>query len=351
MNARPCRDVRAGLSAYLEGDLDAGLTGEIRLHLESCAACRSELDLLRLTIGALRSLPDLPPPAAILAGVRARLRPEPWYRRLLDGRQWPLGVPVGALATLLVAFGISLFQTRFPDMSQTLPQGPIPQAPAPHALEIPAPPTSIAPPPPAARNKPALRRVAPPPVAVEQVAPTAAQSKGEQSHPSHPEPRVAATQDALREESPRRENFAVALKESAGVTARKADIGAGQGRAKLAGEKTKWVEVVCLLPADGNTVDDIERLLRREGAVDILTGAIEPPAVREAFDPHRLRLGSLLEPSRGWMVTASVPPRAFARLLHALSSRPDLRILEQPDRRPAPEDTTEPLELRITILR
>ena len=106
MSLRTCRDVRADLSAYLDGELNAGLTSETRVHLESCAECRFELELLRRTVSALRGLPDLPPPAAILAGVRAHMRPEPWYRRLLDGRRWPLGVPIGALATVLVVVGI-----------------------------------------------------------------------------------------------------------------------------------------------------------------------------------------------------------------------------------------------------
>ena len=97
-------------------------------------------------------------------------------------------------------------------------------------------------------------------------------------------------------------------------------------------------------------MEDIEQLLHREGAVEISTGTIDPAAVREAFAPHRLRLGFLPEPSRGWAVTARVPSRAFARLLHALASRPNLRLLEQPAR-PAPQGATEPLDLRITVLR
>ncbi|MHB8835650.1 MAG: anti-sigma factor family protein [Candidatus Methylomirabilia bacterium] len=330
MSPRTCRDVRADLSAYLDGDLDSLLTGEIRAHLENCAACRLELDQLRLTVGALRGLPDLPPPAAILAGVRSRLRPEPWYRRLRVLRQWPLGVPVGALATVLVVVGISLFQARYPDMSKTVPHGPFPQVPAPPARERPSTPTHIA------TNSTAARPI------------VAERQPGENLV-------FVPSQHVIPEPEPAAEPMFMTKGKESGVRLDRAtESGAVLKSARFAAEKATqatWIEVVCLLPADGSTVDDIERLLRREGAAGISIGALEPPAVREAFAPHRLRPGAPPEPSRGWAVTASVPPHAFARVLLALSSRADLRILEQPARRTAPQEMSEPLDLRITVLR
>lgn len=393
MSARSCRDVRADLSAYLDGDLDAGLTGETRAHLENCADCRLELDQLRLAVGALRGLPDLPPPAAILAGVRSRLRPEPWYRPLRVLRWWPLGVPVGALATVLVVIGIALFQARYPDLSKTVPQGPVRKTPEPPAA-------------PARRNVPAEGTLDSATLshggargekvaahesaagagadnqdryrgtradAVGHAAPTDLKSgagPAEPSPPSPPEPRSAAPGGALREESQPSENLGVVPSQrvipepgpaadptfTAGEKAPRALFDRDRGRgaslesARLAVEKATRIEVVCLLPADGSSVDDVERLLRREGAVEISTGTIGPAGVREAFAPHRLRLGFLPEPARGWTVAARVPSRALAPLLRALASRPNLRLLEQPAR-PAPEGTTEPLDLRITVLR
>lgn len=421
MSLRTCRDVRADLSAYLDGDLDAGLTGGTRVHLESCADCRFELDQLRLTVGALRGLPELPPPAAILAGVRARLRPEPWYRRLPDSRQWLLGVPVGALATVLVVVGISLFQARYSDMSQTLPQGHFPQAPAPPAREMPTTPAPIATTAPATRSMVADRQAAAParrnvrakgsldsptlshdgsrgekfaaressavagvdkqdryrgtPAAtVERVAPTdlkAGVRKAEPLQPSPPEPRVAAPKDALREESQPVENrafvpsqsvipetkpaaepsFMAKGKESRVLFDRVTESAAGLRSAGIAVEKATRIEVVCLLPADGYTVEDIERLLRREGAGEIAVSVLEPRAVLEAFAPHRERLASLPEPSHGWAVTASVRWSGLSRLLEELNSRTYLRILEQPAAPTTLENPTVPRDLRITILR
>jgi len=111
------------------------------------------------------------------------------------------------------------------------------------------------------------------------------------------------------------------------------------------------IEVVCLLPPDGDTVEDLTRLLRSEGAINVATSVLEPPAVHEAFAPHRLRLASLPEPSHGWAVTALVPPRALTRLLDTLTSRTSLRILEQPQLPTAPDDPAAGRELHITVLR
>lgn len=503
MSARSCRDVRADLSAYLdgdvgigrEGDVDIGLTDAIRAHLEGCAACRSELEQLRLTADALRRLPELPPPAAILTGVRARLWPEPWYRRLLGGRSWPRGVPIGALATVLVIVGIAFFQARHPDMTKMVARGPLPQESAPPARETLARPMPVAPPasdessiaaerrsPPASRSltpgrqsalppPPARRelgakgtlgpaplsqgaplgqeaaaprssfvadadkndefRAAPvaagkpdiriePPAPAEPAAPAgvaAAANELEQVPPSRPEPRLAAVKDALREEAPpaasleaapsrsaiprqapvaataappaytagehpagqaalvsdrkmrrsaaldevdggSRADASVAAKaksvESRQAIGRSAGSGADSRSAEIAGEKAAEptrIEAVCLLTPDGDTVDDIERLLRREGASDVAVVALEPRAVREAFARHRGRFAVPAEPSRGWTVTAGVAPGELARLLDVLGSRTGLRLLGQPAAPAVPQDSSAALALSITVLR
>ena len=403
MSARSCRDVRADLSAYLDGDLDAGLTGETRAHLEGCADCRAELELLRLAVGALHRLPDLPPPAGILTGVRARLRPEPWYRRLLDHRQWLLGVPIGAVATVLVIIGISLFQARYPDIEKmddrrakgTLDSASIPQG-ASRGGNIVAPESSSV----IGADKKA-RNHATPAGPAESVGPSKRiilESKIAKSQPAQPEPPIAPRKDTLREESPRGEQRAAApsrtvtgneyfseqpsnvrtsrnreyaaldeldkkagaiseapvkKKESPAPFAQDVDRGASLGSASRVGEKeiasTRGTRFVCLLSPDGDTVDDLTRFLRRQGAVDIKVSELEPQAVRETFAPYRRRIGSLSEPSRGWTVTVSVPSNSRARLLEALSNLPGLRILEQPATLTAPEAPTESIGLRIMV--
>lgn len=497
MIARSCRDVRADLSAYLDvdldigraSDLDIGLSDAIRAHLETCAGCRSELEQLRLTADALRRLPELPPPAAILTGVRARLWPEPWYRRLLEGRRWPPGMPIGALATVLVIVGIAFFQARHPDMTKTVTHGPLPQEAPPPARETLAKSTPIAPPasdgrsqiaerrsPPANRSLTPERQPAPPPAPArrdlrakgtlgpavlpqvasrekeaadadkkdgfraapfatvesgaqsEPLAPvepvsstgiTGGANKVEQVRPATPAPRVAAMKDALREEAPRVDNLEAApsrsvvskqtlaaapvpapaaapaymaneypagkpaladdrpmhgsaaldevesksrtsisvaakRKESRAVLRRNANSGADLRSAEIAGEKAAeptWIEVVCLLSPDGDTVDDLERLLRREGASNVAVVALEPWAVREAFTRHRGRFAVLSEPSRGWTVTAGVAPGELARLLEVLGSHTSLRLLGQPTVPAVPQDSSAALDLRITVLR
>lgn len=112
-----------------------------------------------------------------------------------------------------------------------------------------------------------------------------------------------------------------------------------------------YLRVIYQLRPDGDTVDDLVRLLRREGADDIAVSVLEPRAVRAAFAPHRGRTGSLPEPVRGWMVTGSVPPSALGGLLDALAGRTGLRILEQsfaPSAPGAPPPVQR--DLRITVL-
>jgi hypothetical protein len=397
VSARSCRDVRADFSAYLEGDLDPRLTGETRDHLEGCADCRAELELLRRTLGALRRLPDLPPPAAILAGVRARLRPEPWYRRLFGGGGWHFNFPLGAAATVLVVIGVSLFMARYPDMPKTVSQAPAPQSPTPpEPSEMRARGNlDSAPPPQVASGKEKADVSEKSAVAVvdrrgrdraapaEPVAPTglaAVESKVGQEQTAQPEAPAAAPKDAFREESPRLEAVAAApdgergaavydeldakpatsspqpvlKKEMPAAFARQAEDGeANLGRSRLAGAKATAsgeVRILCLALAEGDPLDDLTRLLRREGGEDVAVSVLEPRAVREAFAPHRGRPGLLAEPARGWAVTARVPPHALARLLEALASRTSLRILEQPASPAAPETTTEPLDLRVTVV-
>ena len=77
-----CGKIKGLLSTYLEGELAPEERPEVEEHLEQCANCRTDLELLRRTVHALHSLPDLPAPAGILKGVRNGMEPLPWHRRL-----------------------------------------------------------------------------------------------------------------------------------------------------------------------------------------------------------------------------------------------------------------------------
>jgi len=117
---KECGKIRELLSPYLENELKPDELGRVKGHLEECAPCRAELELLRMTVSALRDLPELPAPAGILQGVREGLKPRPWHERLRS-LLFPAPVrkvPLGALASVLVAFGIFLIYDRFPEVGK-----------------------------------------------------------------------------------------------------------------------------------------------------------------------------------------------------------------------------------------
>jgi hypothetical protein len=118
-----CREVRAQLSSYLEEDLDGRELGPVEAHLADCESCRVDLELLRHTLKTLRALPEIPAPAAILHGVRKGTAPKRplWSLGGLFGGRPAVGLPLGAAATLLVAFGIFLLADRFPDLGTPRP--------------------------------------------------------------------------------------------------------------------------------------------------------------------------------------------------------------------------------------
>jgi hypothetical protein len=117
---KDCGNIRELLSPYLENELAPDELTRVKGHLGECAGCRAELELLRMTVGALRDLPELPAPAGILMGVRESLKPRSRYERLRS-LIFPAAarrVPLGALASVLVAFGIFLIYDRFPEVGK-----------------------------------------------------------------------------------------------------------------------------------------------------------------------------------------------------------------------------------------
>ncbi|MDG2049952.1 MAG: anti-sigma factor [Myxococcota bacterium] len=67
-------DVRNHMADYLEGDLPLGPRALFDAHLDECAECAQEIEHMRLTIGALRSLPDPEPPPMLVHDVMRRIR-------------------------------------------------------------------------------------------------------------------------------------------------------------------------------------------------------------------------------------------------------------------------------------
>jgi predicted anti-sigma-YlaC factor YlaD len=57
-----CREVRAQMSDYLDGDLHARVAAGVDRHARWCPNCRRMLTSLSRTLGGLRALRDEPTP-------------------------------------------------------------------------------------------------------------------------------------------------------------------------------------------------------------------------------------------------------------------------------------------------
>lgn len=73
-----CREILAGISAYLDRDLDMAACHAIEEHYQQCPQCAAIVEELRETVGLCRQAASVPLPEA----VRQRARDN--VRRLLD---------------------------------------------------------------------------------------------------------------------------------------------------------------------------------------------------------------------------------------------------------------------------
>jgi Putative zinc-finger len=114
-----CDDVRAALTAYLEGELSPDRGTVIRGHLRTCASCRVVATQEAALRDGLRALPTIDPPAAMWASIQAQLAAgevaesrRPAWRRLVS--RWTPALPrlaaVGMLAAALA--GVVWWRTR-----------------------------------------------------------------------------------------------------------------------------------------------------------------------------------------------------------------------------------------------
>jgi hypothetical protein len=104
------RRFRKRLSAYIDGELSGDDAESLDGHLESCDACRLELDQMRATVNAMRSLPDVETPRSF------RLTPEMVAERR-PANAWSPATPVmngmrlaaaGLTVALAVVFVVDL---------------------------------------------------------------------------------------------------------------------------------------------------------------------------------------------------------------------------------------------------
>ena len=119
------------LSEYLDGQLPGAAREKVARELESCAACRGELESLRATVLLLRDLPEMRVPRTfILAGPP----PEPVAAR----PPVPLRMPNWAYAGAASLAGLALAVLVSADATGLLTPGPRPVSPGASAAAAPA---------------------------------------------------------------------------------------------------------------------------------------------------------------------------------------------------------------------
>lgn len=152
-----CDDVRAKLTAYLDGELEDNRGSAIRGHLRGCEACRHmAADEAALRDG-LRSLPPLDPPNALWSGIQRRLAAEevadsdqPAWRRALSrfAARWRPLAPQLALGSAALAVAVVVLAVHHRASTSTS-EGPVaampelPRVAPPHVAPQPQPPAAI----------------------------------------------------------------------------------------------------------------------------------------------------------------------------------------------------------------
>ncbi len=153
-----CKDIRKGLSAYIEKTVTPKQKAAIDAHLKQCKRCRHYLADLKRTIKYMRQLEEVEPPRWLAQRVMTRVRAEAeakqriWQRLFLPVH---IKLPLEAIAVIFIAVGvIYIFKTMQPQMqlaripTETKEMAPAPatapkkEAPAALSKERPAPATA-----------------------------------------------------------------------------------------------------------------------------------------------------------------------------------------------------------------
>ncbi|HEY3067310.1 MAG TPA: zf-HC2 domain-containing protein [Methylomirabilota bacterium] len=114
-----CADAREHLTDLLDEVLDPSARAALEAHLATCAECRAELEGLRQTVTLLHRLDAPRAPASFVDRVMAAARPadrvEARRRRRFLFR-FPVDLPAGVAAFLLVAVGVGFLLARTPEL-------------------------------------------------------------------------------------------------------------------------------------------------------------------------------------------------------------------------------------------
>jgi hypothetical protein len=124
-------EIRLKLSAYLDNAVNSEEKAEIKRHLGGCGNCRGAIADLDLTIGYIKSLPEIEPPPWLTARILARVpatatsRPGLWQRLFL-----PLHVklPIEALILVFLCVAAYFYHVRMTGTQALLPMlSPLPR--------------------------------------------------------------------------------------------------------------------------------------------------------------------------------------------------------------------------------
>jgi hypothetical protein len=103
------------LSSYLDGEIGSSLAERIEEHLDSCPACRTQLESMERVVSGLRRVERPSPPPALAAEVRRRIAAVPQahgLRRrlqlLLSGFAWQPAFRTSAAMGLAILFSVFL---------------------------------------------------------------------------------------------------------------------------------------------------------------------------------------------------------------------------------------------------
>jgi hypothetical protein len=118
-----CHDARELFSALIDETLTREERADVYGHLATCADCRRELAAVERTVTLVRGTTPARAPAGFVDRVMATVRPTPWYVRA--GRAillpWPVKLPLGAAAVLLIA-GLAVLMFRGSQQQQQAAQ-------------------------------------------------------------------------------------------------------------------------------------------------------------------------------------------------------------------------------------
>ena len=125
-NDRPlsCARTQVLLESYLDGDLQPERRVRVKAHLQTCAACRDDLQMAKRLRAALQALPEREAPAAVAAEVARQTRPAGLAAvaptNVVDlgswaSRHWRLLAAAGALAA---SIALIVVVTRPPRVHQ-----------------------------------------------------------------------------------------------------------------------------------------------------------------------------------------------------------------------------------------